>query len=248
MTTLAEGPIDDVEVERITLTGEDGAPVEAVHARPTGMPSAGLVLHPDIGGLRPLFEDMSRRLATYGLSVICPEPFARAQAAGVDLGDLDRRTAYMHELDDETQLGDLARAADRLVVDDGISDVSVLGFCMGGMYALKAAATERFDRAVAFYPMVRVPDTWKGPSQTDALDTAAGVCPTLALFAGQDHLVPSADVEALRVAWADRPDCEIVVYAGAEHGFAHDADRPTHRADDAADAWRRTVAFLGVGS
>ena len=38
----------------------------------------------------------------------------------------------------------------------------------------------------------------------------------------------------------------IVVYAGAEHGFVHDADRPTHRAEDAADAWSRTLRFLGV--
>ena len=31
---------------------------------------------------------------------------------------------------------------------------------------------------------------------------------------------------------------------GAEHGFIHAPERPTHRADDAADAWRRVLAFL----
>jgi dienelactone hydrolase len=36
-----------------------------------------------------------------------------------------------------------------------------------------------------------------------------------------------------------------VRYEGAEHGFVHDASRPAHRADDAADAWRRVIAFLG---
>lgn len=247
MAALAEGPIDDVEVERVTLTGEDGTRIDAIHARPMGMPRAGLVLHPDMGGIRPLFDDLCRRLATHGLAVICPEPFARAHAAGVDLGEIDRRMAHMSELEDENQLGDLSRAADRLVVDDGVAEVSVLGFCMGGMYALKAAATGRFDRAVSFYGMVRVPPTWQGPGQADALDSAAEMCPTLALFAGQDHLVPLADVEALRVAWADRPDCEVVVYDDAEHGFAHDPDRPGHRADDTADAWRRTMEFLGSG-
>ena len=39
----------------------------------------------------------------------------------------------------------------------------------------------------------------------------------------------------------DRPDCEVVVYEGADHGFVHDADRPAHRADDAADAWTRVL-------
>jgi len=36
----------------------------------------------------------------------------------------------------------------------------------------------------------------------------------------------------------------VVRYADAEHGFAHDASRPTHRADDAADAFARAKAWL----
>jgi hypothetical protein len=36
-----------------------------------------------------------------------------------------------------------------------------------------------------------------------------------------------------------------VRYEGADHGFVHAPDRPTHRADDAADAWRRAIAHLG---
>ena len=47
----------DVDVEHIVLHGPDGAAVDAIHARPDGMPLAGLVLHPDIGGIRPLFDD-----------------------------------------------------------------------------------------------------------------------------------------------------------------------------------------------
>jgi dienelactone hydrolase len=34
------------------------------------------------------------------------------------------------------------------------------------------------------------------------------------------------------------------VYEGAEHGFVHAPERPTPRAADAADAWRRVLAFL----
>jgi len=173
MAALAEGPITDVEVERITLVGEDGASVPAIHARPEGMPHAGLVVHPDVGGLRPLFDDLCRRLATHGFAVLCPEPFARMHTAGVDLSELTARMARVEDLDDVVQLGDLTRAADRLVVDDDVSDVSILGFCMGGMYALKAAATDRFDRAISFYGMVRVPESWRGPGQRDPLDTAA---------------------------------------------------------------------------
>jgi carboxymethylenebutenolidase len=235
VAALREGSTE-VEVERITLPGEGGEPVEAIHARPTGMPTQGLVLHPDIMGVRPLFDDLSRRLATYAL---------------LDEGhqlDAGARMARVKDLDDETQIGNLDRAANWLVVHDDVSEVAVLGFCMGGMYALKAAATGRFDRAVAFYGMIRVPDDWRSPNLREPLETATEVCPTLAIFGSADSYTPAADITALRDAWSDRPDCEVVVYEDAEHGFVHDAERPAHRAEDAADAWARVLRFLGVES
>lgn len=246
MAALREGRIPDVDVETITLRGTDGEEVSAIHARPDGLPRRGLVIHPDIGGNRPLFEDLARRLATHGLAVLIPEPFARAHAAGEDLSTIEHRFGQLPRLEDELQLGDLERAADYLVVTDDVADIAVLGFCMGGMYALKAAATGRFDRAVAFYGMIRVPETWRGPNLAEPLATAAQACPTLAFFGDADSFTPSADIDALRQEWSGREDCEIVVYPDAEHGFVHDPERPAHRADDAADAWRRTLAFLGV--
>ena len=66
----------EVDVEHITLKGADGAAVDAIHARPDGMPVSGLVLHTDIMGIRPLFDDLCRRLATHGFAVCAPEPFA----------------------------------------------------------------------------------------------------------------------------------------------------------------------------
>ena len=96
--------------------------------------------------------------------------------------------------------------------------------------------------------MIRVPEAWRGPELAEPLDSAADVCPTLAIFGTEDPWTPAADIDALRAAWSDRPDCEVVVYEGADHGFVHDADRPAHRADDAADAWSRVLRFLGVPS
>jgi carboxymethylenebutenolidase len=65
-------------------------------------------------------------------------------------------------------------------------------------------------------------------------------CPVLAVVGGRDSYTPTDDVEALRAL----PNVEVVVYPDAEHGFVHDPERPVHRADDAADAWRRVAAFL----
>lgn len=243
MAALVEGPYE-AEVERITLRGEGGEPVDAIHARPTGLPSRGLVLHPDLMGIRPLFDDLCRRLASHGFAVCAPEPFNHF--ADRDSLDATARLDLVKELDDEEQIGNLERAADWLVVHDDVSEVDILGFCMGGMYALKAAASGRFERAVAFYGMVRVPEGWRSPNLAEPLEAAADACPVLAIFGSEDPWTPSVDIDALRDAWRDHPDSEVIVYEGADHGFVHDADRPAHRSEDAADAWARVLSFLGV--
>lgn len=206
--------------------------------------TAGIVLHPDIMGIRPLFDDLCRRLATHGYAVCSPEPFARASLEVREAPDPSARMAAMPTLDDDLQLGDLVRAADYLRDEHGVDDVSVIGFCMGGMQTLKGAATGRFNRAVPFYGMIRVPEAWRGPKLREPLDTASDVCPTLAFFGSVDSWTPAGDIDALRDAWKDRDDCKVVVYEGADHGFVHAPDRPAHRPDDAADAWARTLAFL----
>ena len=204
-------------------------------ARPSGEPNRGVVLHPDIGGLRPLFDDLCARLAAeQGWTVCAPEPFP-----GRESMELEERMAAVGALDDDVQVGHLLAAADAT----GADRVAVLGFCMGGMYALKAAGTGRFDGAVAFYGMIRVPERWRGPGQREPLDavraaTEQGV-PVLAIVGTADVWTPAADVDELELAGA-----EVIRYEGAEHGFVHDPSRPAHRADDAADAWRRVTAFL----
>ena len=245
MAALAEGP-HDARVERIELRGPDGAAVPAIHAVPEVVSGRGIVLHPDIMGIRPLFDDLARRLATYGFAVCAPEPFARAGKAVLRSGDVAARFAAVPTLDDDLQIGDLVAAADHLRAGDGVTSVELLGFCMGGMQVLKAAATRRFSHAAAFYGMVRVPEQWVGARLREPLASAPSVCPTLAVFGGADRWTPAEDVEALRRAWSARPDCSVVVYPDAEHGFVHDADRPAHRAADAADAWRRVLELFGA--
>jgi carboxymethylenebutenolidase len=240
---LEQGP-RPASVERVTFKGHDDVAVDGIHARPEGEPTRGLVLIPDIMGVRELFDDLCRRIATHGVAVLAVEPWARLEPSQRAALDPQGRMEIAKDLHDEAQLGDLEAAAEWLGEHDGVGRIAVLGFCMGGMYAFKAAALGRFDRAVAFYGMVRVPENWRGPGQADALDLLTDACPTLAIVAGRDSFVPEGDIEALREKWQGHPEHEIVVYPEAEHGFVHDPDRPTHRPDDAADAWRRVLAFL----
>ena len=109
----------------------------------------------------------------------------------------------------------------------------------------KAAASDRFDAAVAFYGMLRTPDDWQGPGHTiEPLAVADRMCPTLAIFGSIDKWTPAADVDALRAAWQGRADCEIVMIEGADHGFVHDPERDVHRADDAAACWAKAIAWV----
>jgi carboxymethylenebutenolidase len=194
------------------------------------------VVLPDIGGLRPLFDDMVARLAREQGWVVCAVELWPGRE---DLPTLADRLNAGGSLDDGRVLGDAVAAADTT----GAEPVGVLGFCMGGMYALKAAGTGRFARAVSFYGMGRVPDMWASPTQGEPLEALAkpGACPVLEIAGTADQWVPAADLESLEAAGV-----EVVRYEGADHGFVHDPDRPAHRADDAADAWRRALAHLAA--
>lgn len=209
-----------------------GTPVEL--AFPEQPATRGVVVIPDIGGLRPLFDELAARLAhDYGWAVGAFEPFP-----GQELPTIESRFAAVPALTDERLIGDAEATADLL----GTPRVAIIGFCMGGMYAYKAAASGRFDRAVPFYGMIRIPDDWKGSGHRDPLDSLAaeGASPVLSIIGGRDPYTPAEDVAAL----ADLPHVNPVVYPEAGHGFVHDASRDSHRADDAADAWRRVAEFL----
>ena len=208
-----------------------GTPAEL--ATPDGEARRSLVIAPDIGGLRPLFDDLVARLSTEHRWAVCAvEPFP-----GRESMTLEERFEALPSLDDERFLGDLVAGADHL----GVPPTAVLGFCMGGMYALKAAGTGRFDKAVSFYGMIRVPEQWRGPAQGEPLEAVRrpAASPVLAIIGTADQWTPPADVDDLEAAGAT-----VVRYEGAEHGFVHDPSRPAHRPDDARDAWRRVADFL----
>jgi carboxymethylenebutenolidase len=210
-----------------------GTPVEI--ARPDGEPSLGLVIAPDIMGLRPLFDDLVARLsAEHGWAVAAVEPFPGRE----DL-PLAERMGAAGTLVDADAVADLVAAADLLAVEP----VGILGFCMGGMWTMKAAATLRFHRAVPFYGMVRNPPDWRTATNGDAVDalraTPGAAERVLAIVGTADPYTPAADLAELEAAGAT-----VIRYEGAEHGFVHDPSRPAHRPDDAADAWSRAVSWL----
>ena len=218
---------------RITLpSGTEAEIAEPMDTDDTS--TMGLVIAPDIFGLRPLFDDMVSRLASvWSMTVCAVEPFP-----GLDLGDdVEPRFAAVSTLDDDIHLRDLIEAADAT----GCDRVGLLGFCMGGMYCFKSARTDRFARVASFYGMIRLPEAWTGPNQGEPLEHLAAGRPdrVLAIIGELDTYTPPDDVAALEAAGVN-----VVRYPEAEHGFAHAPDRPAHRPDDAADAFQRAHTWL----
>ena len=197
-------------------------------------PSMGLVIAPDLFGLRPLFDDLVLRLAgQWSMAVVAVEPFPGRTLPQ----EPEPRMAAVAELDDDRHLGDLEAAA----AATDMEYVGLMGFCMGGMYTLKASRSERFARLVAFYGMIRVPEMWHGTGQGEPLDHLDRGHPerVLAIIGERDHYTPPDDVKALEATGAT-----VVRYPDAEHGFAHDASRPAHRPHDAADAFARAREWV----
>jgi len=197
-----------------------------------------VVIIPDIWGLRPLFVDHAERIANqWNARVAVFEPFGNRSMPPIDDG-IEPRAQVVSELDDLDLIADAHEAASLLETER----TCILGFCLGGMYAMKAAGAGRFDRAVSFYGQIRLPDAWKGPGQREPLSWMAepGRCPLFSVLGGLDsHTPPDAIAELSAL-----PDVTIALYAEADHGFVHDPSRPSHRADDAADAWLRVHAFI----
>jgi carboxymethylenebutenolidase len=213
---------------RITLPSGTEAEIAGISSE------MGLVIAPDIFGLRPLYDDMVARLASdWSMTVCAVEPFP-----GLDLGpDVEPRMAAVPGLDDDRHLADLEAAADAT----GGERVGLLGFCMGGMYCFKAARSDRFAKIASFYGMIRLPENWVGPSQGEPLTHLAAGHPdrVLAIIGELDHYTPPGDVVALEASGVT-----VVRYPDAEHGFAHAPERPAHRPADAADAFQRARAWL----
>src|SRR5256884_1939776 len=153
----------DVAESDVDIKAPDG-PADAYFVRPSKGAHPGVLMWPDIFGLRPAFRQMSRRLAESGYSVLVVNPFYRSKRAPTapehaDFEDPATRDALM-------ALGK-PLTPDRVVIDarafvawlDGQPSVdrkrrmAAVGYCMSGPFTMRAAAAlpDRIGAGASFH-------------------------------------------------------------------------------------------------
>jgi carboxymethylenebutenolidase len=191
-------------------------------ARPSGPgPGPGVVVIHEGNGISAQLLRVCQRLAAAGYATIAPDLFFRV--GGSEADDVVR---LMASLSPEQTGADIQRSL-AVLRETGATAVGVVGFCMGGLQAYRAAVSVRgCDAAVCFYG-ARIAAELGEPS-----------CPTLLLFGARDEYIPLADIEAVAAHHS-----ETVVYPEAGHGFMRDRSE-SYDQEAADDGWRRMLAFL----
>jgi len=155
---------------------------------------------------------------------------------------------WIRGLDDRRVLGDVDAAARflRSRVEVRRLSVGVVGFCLGGQYALMSACDPaNFSACVSFYGMLRYAEHNERKPQSPLEMAPRLACPYLGFFGADDALIPKADVRELEtILKSNGKRYQTKTYAGAGHAFFNDRRPDAYRPDAAADAWTRAIAFF----
>ena len=229
----------------VTIATPDGT-CDAYFVAPTSGPAPGVLVWPDIFGLRPAFRQMGRQLAESGYSVLVVNPFYRQkkaptapQGGATPIGEV---LPLMQALTPATHLAD-AKAfvawLDAQPEVDKARKIGTTGYCMGGPIAVRTAtvAPGRVGAVGSFHGAAMVTPAPDSPHRLVAQTKAHYL---IAVAENDDQRDPQAKV-ALRTALeAAKLPAEVEVYPAA-HGWCP----PDSRVYDAAQsqrAWARLLA------
>ena len=237
----------DVEIK----TADGTADAYFVHPEKGAHP--GVLIWPDIFGLRPAFKQMGKRLAESGYSVLVINPFYRIKKAPTapehaDFQDPATRTALMAQMSSlsaETAAID-AKAfvtwLDSQASVDKKRKMGTTGYCMGGPFTMRTAAAfpNRIGAGASFHG---------GNLVTDKPDSPHLLVPKMkaqylfAIAENDDMRQPEAK-DVLRDAFAKaKLPAEIEVYAGTMHGWCP-PDAQVYNEAQAEKAWSRMLVLF----
>jgi carboxymethylenebutenolidase len=233
----------------VTVTTPDGS-ADCYFVHPATGTAAGVLMWPDIFGLRPAFRQMGKRLAESGYAVLVVNPFYRTKKAPTaDAGaatPIPQLMPLAQGLNETTHMTDAKAFIAWLDKQPSVAKnrkVGTQGYCMGGPIAFRtsAAVPDRVGAVASFHGASLVTAAANSP-HLQASKTKAQFL--IAIAANDDARSPTdKDVMKETFAKANLP-AEIEVYADAAHGWCP-PDSKVYNEPQAEKAWGRLLALYG---
>jgi carboxymethylenebutenolidase len=238
-----------VTESEVSIVTPDGT-CDAYFVHPASGTAPGVLVWPDIFGLRSAFRQMGKRLAETGYSVLVINPFYRtkkaptaAAGAATPIADLmplaKGLTETTHMTDAKAFLGWL----DKQPSVAKNRKMGTQGYCMGGPIAFRTAAAvpDRVGAVASFHGGGLVTDQPNSPH----LQVSKTKAQLLVAVAENDDKRAPDEKNVLKDTFAKaKLPAEIEVYAGAAHGWCP-PDSGVYNEPQAEKAWSRLLALYG---
>jgi len=236
--------VSDAEV---TVTTPDGT-ADCYFVHPSSGTAPGVLLWPDIFGRRPAMQQMAKRLAESGYSVLVVNPFYRVKKAPTaDNGaatPIQQVMPLAQALNETTHMTDAKAFIGWLDQQPSVAKnrkMGTQGYCMGGPMAFRTAAAmpDRVGAVASFHGGGLVTTAPNSPH----LQAAKTKVQFLVAIAANDDQRAPTDKTVLKETFekASLP-AEIEVYTGAAHGWCP-PDSSVYNEPQAEKAWSRLLAL-----
>jgi carboxymethylenebutenolidase len=243
----------DVTESDVEVRTPDGM-ADCYFVRPQTGTAPGVLVWPDILGLRPAFRQMGKRLAESGYAVLVVNPFYRQKRApvvapGATFNDPAVRNTLLplaQSLTAATNVTDARAFVAWLDTQPSVARnrrIGTTGYCMGGPITFRTAGAvaDRIGAVASFHGGGLVTDMPDSPHLQAARSKAQLL---IAIAENDDQRAPN-EKNVLKETFAKvNLPAEIEVYAGAAHGWCP-PDSAVYNEQQAERAWSRLLALFG---
>jgi carboxymethylenebutenolidase len=213
-------------------SGDETVPAALYTPAGKGPFPAIIVIH-EYWGLNDWVKEQASKLAEQGYVALAVDLYRGKVATTPDMAH-----ELMRGVPEDRAKRDLHAAFQFLESQPNVKKnrIGAIGWCMGGGYALDVALQEPTLAAVVIN---------YGHLDTDPEALKKINAPILGLFGGQDQGITPDDVHKFEATMKQLgKKIDVKIYDDAGHAFENPNNKAGYRADDAADAWKRTVSFL----
>ena len=238
-----------VTESEVTIKTPDGT-ADCYFVHPATGTAPGVLVWPDIFGLRPAFRQMGKRLAESGYSVLVVNPFYRTKKAPTaDNGaatPIQQVMPLAQSLNETTHMTDARAFIGWLDQQASVATnrkMGTQGYCMGGPMAFRTAAAvpDRVGAVGSFHGGGLVADAPNSPH----LQAAKTKAQFLIAIAANDDMRSPKEKDVLKETFAQaKLPAEIEVYEGSSHGWCP-PDSGVYNQPLAEKAWTRLLALYG---